>query len=72
MEGVFHFKSWFLNVPGLTPGGAYYQNFTVYRLLSVLSCSTPAAPSETAYLPLLSPVTGGSSPSPSENDTYNR
>ena len=30
MEGVFHFKSWFLNAPGLIYGGAYYQNFMVY------------------------------------------
>ena len=30
MEGVFHFKSWFLNAPELIYGGAYYQNFMVY------------------------------------------
>ena len=29
MEGVFRFKSWFLNAPGLIHGGAYYRNFTV-------------------------------------------
>ena len=29
MEGVFCFKSWFLNAPGLTYSGAYYWNFTV-------------------------------------------
>ena len=29
MEGVFRFKSWFLNVLGLIHGGVYYQNFTV-------------------------------------------
>ena len=29
MEGVFHFKSWFVNIPGLIHIGAYYQNFTV-------------------------------------------
>ena len=30
MEGVFHFKSWFLklNALGLIHGGAYYRNFT--------------------------------------------
>ena len=28
MEGVFRFKSWFLNAPGLIHGGAY-RNFTV-------------------------------------------
>ena len=33
MEGVFHFKSWFLNAPGLIHGGAYYRNF--YGTLSV-------------------------------------
>ena len=32
MEGVFRFKSWFLNAPGLIQGGAYYRNFTVYIL----------------------------------------
>ena len=26
MEGVFRFKSWFLNAPGLIQGGAYYWN----------------------------------------------
>ena len=30
MEGVFCFKSWFLNDPGLINGGAYYRNFTAY------------------------------------------
>ena len=30
MEGVFRFKSWFLNAPGLIHGGVYYRNFTVY------------------------------------------
>ena len=30
MEGVFRFKSWFLNAPGLIHGGAYYRNFTVF------------------------------------------
>ena len=30
MEGVFRFKSWFLNAPGPVHGGAYYRNFTVY------------------------------------------
>ena len=30
MEGVFRFKSWFLNAPGLIHGRAYYRNFTVY------------------------------------------
>ena len=30
MEGVFRFKSWFLNAPGLIHSGAYYQNFMVY------------------------------------------
>ena len=29
MEGVFRFKSWFLNAPGLIHGGAY-RNFKVY------------------------------------------
>ena len=29
MEGVFRFKSWFLNAPELIHGGAYYRNFTV-------------------------------------------
>ena len=29
MEGVFRFKSWFLNAPGHIHGGAYYWNFTV-------------------------------------------
>ena len=29
MEGVFRFKSWFLNAPGLIHGGVYYRNFTV-------------------------------------------
>ena len=29
MEGVFRFKSSFLNTPGLIHGGAYYRNFTV-------------------------------------------
>ena len=30
-EGVFHYKSWFLNIPGLihVHGRAYYQNFMV-------------------------------------------
>ena len=32
MEGVFRFKSWFLNAPGLIHGEAYYWNFMVYRL----------------------------------------
>ena len=31
MEGVFRFKSWFLNAPGLIYCGAYYRNFTVCR-----------------------------------------
>ena len=31
MEGVFRFKSWFLNAPGLIHGGAYYRNFTVFQ-----------------------------------------
>ena len=31
MEGVFRFKSWFLNAPGLIHGGAYYRTFTVYN-----------------------------------------
>ena len=26
MEGVFHFKSWFLNAPGLIHSRAYYWN----------------------------------------------
>ena len=30
MEGVFRFKSWFLNTPGPIHGGAYYSNFMVY------------------------------------------
>ena len=30
MEGVFRFKSWLLNAPGLIHGGAYYRNFTVF------------------------------------------
>ena len=30
MEGIFRFKSWFLNAPGFIHGGAYYRNFTVY------------------------------------------
>ena len=25
MEGIFRFKSWFLNAPGLIQGGAYYR-----------------------------------------------
>ena len=29
MEGVFHFKHWFLDAPGLIQGGAYYRNITV-------------------------------------------
>ena len=29
MEGVFRFKSWFLNAPGLVHGGAYFRNFTL-------------------------------------------
>ena len=29
MEGVFRFKIWFLNAPGLIHGGAYYRNFPV-------------------------------------------
>ena len=33
MEGVFRFKYWFLNAPGLIHGGAYYRNLTVYQLL---------------------------------------
>ena len=32
MEGVFRFKKWFLNAPG----GAYYRNFTVLLLASIL------------------------------------
>ena len=32
MEGVFHFKSWLLNAPGLIHGGTYYRNFTVFQL----------------------------------------
>ena len=32
MEGVFRFKSWLLNAPGLIHGGAYYWNFTVYNI----------------------------------------
>ena len=32
MEGVFCFKSWFLNAPGLIHCGAYYRNFTVYSM----------------------------------------
>ena len=30
MEGVFRFKSWFLNARGLIHGGVYYRNFTVF------------------------------------------
>ena len=30
IEGVFRFKIWFLNAPGLIHGGAYYRNFTVF------------------------------------------
>ena len=30
MEGVFRFKSWFLNAPGLIHGGVYYRNFTIF------------------------------------------
>ena len=41
MEGVFLFKSWFLNAPGLIHGGAYYRNFTVFSELSNLD-STPS------------------------------
>ena len=33
MEGVFRFKSWFLNAPGLIHSRAYYRNFTVYYIL---------------------------------------
>ena len=29
MEGVFRFKRWFVNAPGLIHGWAYYRNFTV-------------------------------------------
>ena len=29
MEGVFRFKSWFLNAPGLIHGGAYYRTVCV-------------------------------------------
>ena len=32
MEGVSRFKSWFLNAAGLIHGGAYYQNFTVFKV----------------------------------------
>ena len=44
MEGVFRFRSWFLNAPGLIHSGAYYRNFTVclsqlyYNILSFLFC----------------------------------
>ena len=31
MEGVFRFKTWFLNAPELIHGGAYYQNFMLYQ-----------------------------------------
>ena len=37
MEGVFPFKSWFLNAPGLIHGGAYCRNFTVYISICKLS-----------------------------------
>ena len=30
MEGVFRFKSWFLNAPRLIHGGAFFRNFTVF------------------------------------------
>ena len=38
MEGVFRFKSWFLNAPRLIHGGAYYRNSAVldYNSLYVL------------------------------------
>ena len=32
MEGVFRFKSWILNTPGLIHGGTYYRNFTVISI----------------------------------------
>ena len=35
MEGVFRFKSWFLNAPGLIHGGAYYRNFTVVGMFTI-------------------------------------
>ena len=28
MEGVFRFKSWFLNAPGFIHRGTYYRTFT--------------------------------------------
>ena len=41
MEGVFRFKSWFQNAPGLIHGGAYYRNFTVFEK-HVTGCVTNA------------------------------
>ena len=38
MEGGFHFKSWFLNAPGLIHGGAYYRNFTVVDYTNTELC----------------------------------
>ena len=35
MEGVFHFKSWFLNISGLIHSGAYYRNLTVCCIIWV-------------------------------------
>ena len=32
MEGVFRFKSWFLNAPALIHGRVYYRNFTAFEL----------------------------------------
>ena len=41
IEGVFRFKSWFLNAPGLIHGEAYYQNFTVFYIyLTVIGFNT--------------------------------
>ena len=35
-EGVFRFKSWFPNAPGLIHGGDYYWNFTVLQMASTI------------------------------------
>ena len=39
MDGVFHFKSWFLNALGLLHSGAYYRNFTAHILYGYLEQS---------------------------------
>ena len=43
MEGVFCFKSWFLNAPGLIHCGAYSQNFTVCIIFIIIIIRCMAA-----------------------------